>query len=308
MNLRWTLGARAPLLRRTHMVTEPGSHLLPQMLHPSSWTRQVQPRRRRSSARTSFHRQDRRRGAQGRALAPRHGGREVQACARTSRRRRPNARRQEAGQAPQLVDPFVESETCRSWMVLDVIPVIPRPSLAGPDRFPLDGGPASRRRIFNDLYRRVNHTPTTASSRLIELKGARTSSCARESACCQEAVGRAGSTHAAARAASSLAPTSAAQVASATLLKAAGPLPQNLPRQARGSFRPLGDRGRPGAQPSTIGCPAERRWRFELFSKPVHLRQSSRCTAKWPTQKRLRPRQAHGPEMSGRRVWTSLEE
>ncbi len=93
-----------------------------------------------------------------------------------------------------MLEAFKKSGIKPEWMVLDVLPVLP-PDLR--PLVPLDGGRFATSDL-NDLYRRVINR-NNRLKRLLELQGARTSSCATRSACCRKPSTRCSTTAAAAR-------------------------------------------------------------------------------------------------------------
>ena len=155
------------------------------------------------------------------------------------------AKRKKLVKRLKMVETFLESGNKPEWMVLEVVPVIP-PELR--PLVPLDGGRFATSDL-NDLYRRVINR-NNRLKRLIELQGARHHRPQREA---DAAGGRR-------RAVRQRPPRprhhgrqqAAAEVAVRHAQGQAGPVPPEPARQARRLFRPLGDRGRPGAQAAPV--------------------------------------------------------
>ena len=145
----------------------------------------------------------------------------------------------------KVVESFIQSGNRPEWMIMTIVPVIP-PELR--PLVPLDGGRFATSDL-NDLYRRVINR-NNRLKRLMELR-APDIIIRNEKRMLQESVdalfdnGRRGRviTGANKRPLKSL---------SDSLKGQAGPVPPEPARQARRLLRPLGDRGRAGAQASPV--------------------------------------------------------
>ena len=171
----------------------------------------------------------------------------------------------------KVLEAFRKSGNKPEWMILDVIPVLP-PELR--PLVPLDGGRFATS-DSNDLYRRVINR-NNRLKKLMELR-APDVIVRNEKRMLQEAVdalfdnGRRGRVL---RGTNNRPLKSLSRHAEGQ----AGPLPPEPARQARGLFRPLGHRRRPGTQAATSAV-CRRRWRWSCSSRSSITSSKRRATA-----------------------------
>ena len=201
------------------------------------------------------------------------------------------AKRKKLVKRLKLIEAFGESGAKPEWMILDVVPVIP-PELR--PLVPLDGGRFATSDL-NDLYRRVINR-NNRLKRLIELR-APDIIVRNEKRMLQESVdalfdnGRRGRAIHGREQAPAEVPVGHAE-------GQAGPVPAEPAWQARGLFRPVRDRGGPGAQAASVR-PAEEDGARAV--QAVHLLEAREVRPRDYHQ----GRQAHGGKGSVPRCGTS---
>ena len=215
-------------------------------------------------------------------------------CAPWSRWRPRAQRKKETLKRLHIVEAFRQSGNKPEWMILDVVPVLP-PDLR--PLVPLEGGRFATCDL-NDLYRRVINR-NNRLKKLMEIKAPEVI-LRNEKRMLQEAVdalfdnGR--------RSPGGARPGEpAAQVALRHAQGQAGAVPPEPAGQARGLLRPLGHRGRPGAEAAPVRSAQDD---GPGAVQAVHHQASSRTAGSSP------PSRAPSAWWSGRRpeVWDILDE